>query len=320
MLNLAHLSRIDLNLLVLLHVVLEERHVGRAAKRLNLTPSAVSHGLGRLRKLLNDPLFLRRPKGVVPTARALALREPVAEMLSRVQGVLQSSVPFEPATTARRFIIAAPDAVLASTARPLLKRIAHEAPFVDIGLIHAMPRQRAGSKGAPWAESLAMLDEREIDLAILPIGRTPPRFHARRLYDEDFVVAASKNHPFASAPTEAAFCNAKHLLVSLNGDPHGFVDDMLARRGRSRRIVLTVPSFEMALTHLAGSDLLAVLPRRLVRQHASLLGLIEVELPFSRKADAIQAVVTKSALMDAGIVWLARLISELHAPRVDSKR
>jgi len=74
MLKLAHLARTDLNLLVLFQVVLDERHVGRAANRLNLTPSAVSHGLGRLRKLLNDPLFLRSPKGVVPTARALSKR------------------------------------------------------------------------------------------------------------------------------------------------------------------------------------------------------------------------------------------------------
>lgn len=320
MLNLAQLSRIDLNLLVLFRVVLEERHVGRAAERLNLTPSAVSHGLGRLRKLLNDPLFLRMPKGVVPTARAVALGEPVTEMLARVQGVLESSVPFKPATTARRFVIAAPDAVLASTTLPLLTRIAHEAPFVDIGLIHAMPGQRAGLKGTAWTESLAMLDHGRIDVAILPIGRTPPRFHARRLYDEDFVVAARKGHSFERKPTAAAFCSARHLLVSLDGDPHGFVDAMLARRGRSRRIVVTVPSFEMALTHVARSDLLAVLPRRLVRQHASLLGLTGIELPFNRKPDSIQVVVTKAALMDTGIAWLARLISELHTPLADNVR
>jgi DNA-binding transcriptional LysR family regulator len=104
--HLAQLVRIDLNLLVLFQVVLDERHVGRAAGRLNLTPSAVSDGLGRLRKLLNDPLFLRSPKGVVPTARALTLRDPVAEILARVQGVLGSAVQFDPATTERRFVIA----------------------------------------------------------------------------------------------------------------------------------------------------------------------------------------------------------------------
>src|SRR4029453_14143410 len=77
MLNAINLSRADLNLLVLFEAVLQERHVGRAADRLNLTPSAVSHGLGRLRRLLNDPLFLKTPKGVVPTARATQLSPPL---------------------------------------------------------------------------------------------------------------------------------------------------------------------------------------------------------------------------------------------------
>jgi DNA-binding transcriptional LysR family regulator len=312
MLNLAHLARTDLNLLVLFGVVIDGRHVGRAAGRLNLTPSAVSHGLGRLRKLFNDPLFLRTPKGVVPTARALALREPVVEILARVQNVLGSAAPFDPAMSRRRFIVAAPDAVLASTTIPLLERISAKAPHVDVGLIHVMPQRRAESKEALWAGCLMMLENREIDLAMLPINQVPPRFEARRLYEEDFVVAMRKGHPFARAPTEAAFCAAEHLLVSLNGDPHGFMDEMLAKRGSRRRIVLTVPSFVMALTHLASSDLLAVLPRRLVRQHAALFGLIAVELPLRRKSDPIHAVVTRAAMMDAGIAWLIELFAELH--------
>src|SRR5215218_3724156 len=102
------LSRTDLNLLVLFEVVLQERHVGRAAERLNLSPSAVSHGLGRLRRLLNDPVFLRTPKGVVPTARALELAGPIADILARVRQVVTSTEPFDPATTNRRFIVGAP--------------------------------------------------------------------------------------------------------------------------------------------------------------------------------------------------------------------
>ncbi|WP_309143200.1 LysR family transcriptional regulator [Bradyrhizobium cajani] len=102
MLNQIDLSRIDLNLLVLFRVVLEERHVARAAARLSLTPSAVSHALGRLRLLLNDPLFLRTPKGVVPTARALELGEPVAEIIARVERLIGSAAPFNPQTSSRR--------------------------------------------------------------------------------------------------------------------------------------------------------------------------------------------------------------------------
>jgi DNA-binding transcriptional LysR family regulator len=102
MLNEIDLSRADLNLLVLFEAVLEERHVGRTADRLNLSPSAVSHGLGRLRRLLNDPLFLRTPKGVVPTARAIDLAEPIADILARVRSVVSTSEPFDPATSCRR--------------------------------------------------------------------------------------------------------------------------------------------------------------------------------------------------------------------------
>src|ERR1051325_2369846 len=113
MLNAAQLVRVDLNLLVLFITVLEERHVARAAERLNLTPSAVSHGLARLRQLLNDPLFLEHSQGVPPTARALQLKEPVTEILARVDTVISSAAPFDPRTARRRFTIGAPDALWA---------------------------------------------------------------------------------------------------------------------------------------------------------------------------------------------------------------
>src|SRR5512145_904779 len=131
MLNSAHLSRIDLNLLVLFHVVHEERHVARAAERLSLTPSAVSHALSRLRRLLNDPLFLRTPKGVVPTARAIALAEPIADVLARARNVIAAAEPFDPAKSKRRFIIGSPDGVSPVFLPPLLARLLRRAPGID---------------------------------------------------------------------------------------------------------------------------------------------------------------------------------------------
>ena len=133
MLNRIDLSRVDLNLLVVFGVVLEEGHVARAAGRLNLTPSAVSHALGRLRDLLNDPLFLRTPKGVVPTARALELGEPVAEILARVENVVASAVPFDPATGNRRFVIGAPDDCVGLGDGAAIGFPRHQAPHVDTG-------------------------------------------------------------------------------------------------------------------------------------------------------------------------------------------
>jgi DNA-binding transcriptional LysR family regulator len=132
-LNHIDLSRIDLNLLVVFSLVLEVRHVGRAADRLNLTPSAVSHALGRLRGLLNDPLFLRTPRGVVPTARALELGEPVADILNRVERVMASAVPFEATKSERRFVIGAPDAVMTSVVTPILRCVRTNAPDAGAG-------------------------------------------------------------------------------------------------------------------------------------------------------------------------------------------
>jgi DNA-binding transcriptional LysR family regulator len=320
MLNPSDLSRIDLNLLVLFRIVLDERHVGRAAARLNLTPSAVSHSLSRLRDLLNDPLFLRTPKGVVPTARAMELSEPVAEILARVGSVMASAAPFDPATSNRRFVIGAPDAVLASGMMSLLPCIETKAPHVDIGLIHLMPVRRGSSIKEPWQDSLDMLEKRELDVAILPLSSVPARFEARRLYDEDFVVAMRKGHAFARAPNEAAFCRSRHLLVSLEGNPVGFVDELLAKRGLKRRVALTVPSFMMALAHLSSSDLIAALPRRLARRHATQFGLVFVDLPFKRKPDSIEAIATKAAMRDAGIAWLMETTVALFAPDRRSTR
>jgi DNA-binding transcriptional LysR family regulator len=311
MLNAAHLARVDLNLLVLFHVVLEEGHVGRAAARLNLTPSAVSHGLAGLRRLLSDPLFLRTPKGVVPTTRALALNEEISAILKGVQGVLNAAVPFDAATSQRRFVLGAPDAVLAATMVPLLARIADEAPHIVIGLIHTMPARPRSPKDEPWAGALSKLERREIDVALLPLQAVPPRFAARHVYDETFVVAMRSGHPFARRPSLAAFCASQHLLVTLSGDPHGFVDEMLAKRGLKRRIGVTVPSFMMALAHLPSSNLLAVLPRSLLRQYATRFGLIAAGLPLKRKADQIQAVATKAALMDAGVAWVVDTLAHL---------
>ena len=303
MLNHIDLSRIDLNLLVVFSKVFEVRHVGRAADQLNLTPSAVSHALGRLRGLLNDPLFLRTPRGVVPTTRALELAEPVADILNRVERVMASAAPFEATKSERRFVIGAPDAAMTSVMTPILRCVHTNAPHVDIGLLHLMPEQGRGSKDQPWQGSLEKLERRQIDIALLPLRAVPPRFEARRLFEEDFVVAMRKGHRFARSPTLSAYTRSQHLLVSLSGDPHGF-DEFLAKRGLRRRIPLTVPTFMMALAHLSNSDLIASLPRRLVTSHAARFGLTTAELPFKRKPDPVLAVATKAAMMDDGIAWL----------------
>lgn len=309
MLNEIDLGRADLNLLTLFEVVLKEGHVGRAAQRLNLSPSAVSHGLGRLRKLLNDPVFLRTPKGVVPTARALELAGPVTEILARVRNVISTAEPFDAAKSSRRFIIGAPDGISSVFMPPLLALLRSRAPGIDIGLRQLLPPQGGRSEQA-WEPLFAELDAGAIHIAIAPVDAAPARFVAETAYDEDFVAVMRSRHPFAARATLERFCMMRHLVVSMTGDPHGFVDDTLEKLGLSRRIALTVPNFAMGLATLSETDLIAAMPRRYVAMYARRFGLASRELPFRLRSFSIRAVAPRVAMMDAGLAWMFALVGE----------
>ncbi|WP_376098825.1 LysR family transcriptional regulator [Roseomonas sp. CCTCC AB2023176] len=303
MLNQIDLSRTDLNLFVLFEAVMEERHVGRAAERLRLTPSAVSHGLGRLRRLLGDPLFLRTPKGVVPTSRAAELAGPVAELLARARGVVGTAERFDPARSARRFTIGAPDGVSAVILPPLLEALRGRAPGIAIGVRQVLPTEGENAVERAWRGALVELEARAMDVAVIPTDAVPPRFARRPLYEEDLVVAVRIGHPFAAEPSLDRYCGLRHLLVSHGGDPAGFIDGLLADQGRSRRVVLTVPNFMLALALVAETDLVAAVPRRLAGLHAARLGIAGVDLPEISARFRLHAVVPRPALMDAGLAW-----------------
>lgn len=308
MLNETDLSRTDLNLLVLFEVVLDERHVGRAAARLNLSPSAVSHGLGRLRRLLNDPLFLRTPKGVVPTARAIELADPVKDALARMRSIIDIAEPFDPATSARRFTIGAPDGS-AEFLSPLVTAMRRDAPLIDISVRQLLPSQ-GGTTETAWESAFADLEARAIDIAVIPYGTVPARFAGRVLYEEDFVIAMRAGHPFADEPTLDRYVEMRHLVVSQTGDPNGFVDLALAAKGRSRRVALTVPNFMLALAIVSETDLVTALPRRFAAIHAARFGVVSVEAPLRLPRFQIRAITPKVALADAGLAWLFEAVSK----------
>ena len=299
MLNKTNLARIDLNLLVLFEAVLEERHVARAAARLHVSPSAVSHGLGRLRQLMQDPLFLRQPKGVVPTERARLLAAPIADILERARQVISRAEKFDPRHAVRRFVIGAPDAVTAVLVPPLLTTLRREAPGIDLGV-----RNLVGQFEAAFAE----LDQRTLDVALLPVVEIPARFASRVLYDEDFVLVRRVGHPSGRKFTLAKYAEAAHVMVSVSGDPHGPVDKLLAERGLSRRVMLTVPNFLHALTMVAESDLVAALPRRFASRHAKRYQVEITEPPMPLMASPIRAIAPQAATADAGLAWLLDLL------------
>ena len=309
MLNDIDLSRADLNLLVLFEAVIAERHVGRTAERLHLTPSAVSHGLGRLRRLFNDPLFLRTPKGVVPTARAEELLTPIEEILARVRHVVSTAQPFDPATSTRRFTIGAPDGVFAVLLPPLLDGLRKAAPGIDISLRQLLPIPEEMATDRAWRLGFAELESRKLDIAIIPTNHIPARFHSVTLYTEDFVIAVRRGHRFAASPSLEQYCGMEHVVVSLAGDPHGFIDLRLAAEGRTKRVALTVPNFMSALGIVAETDLVTALPRRFASKYAHALGVVSVEPPLELESFKLNAIASRAAMMDQGLAWLFKLLT-----------
>ncbi len=305
MLHEIDLSRVDLNLLVLFEAVLAERHVGRAAVRLNLSPSAVSHGLGRLRSLLNDPLFLKNPKGVVPTARGTELAEPIAQVLAGVRRVVGGTQHFDAKTSKRRFTIGAPDALIAVMLSPLLLKLARAAPGIDLGTRNILP---------PWTDAFADLDARGCDILLLPHGDIPARFVSRVLFEESFVVAMRRGHRLGRAPDLERYCAENHLLVSDIGDPVGHIDIALAKLGLARRVALTVPNFLMALAVISQTDIVAALPESLVVAYAKRFDLVSAPMPLMLGRDQIRAIAPQVAMADEGLAWLMSVLQTV--PRV----
>jgi DNA-binding transcriptional LysR family regulator len=320
MLNEINLAAVDLNLLVLFEAVLREGHVGRAADRMNLTASAVSHGLGRLRRLLNDPLFLRTPKGVVPTARATELAGAITDVLARAKSVLATAEPFAAASSQRRFTIGAPDGVSAIFLPPFLAELRRNAPGIDVSIRQLLPSEGDTAPDRAWRGAFADLEARAMDVAIIPSDDVPARFHHRTLYEEDFVIAVRARHRFTRTPTLARYCEMQHLVVSLSGDPYGFVDRVLAEQGRSRRVALTVPNFMFALAVISDTDLISALPRRLVALHARRFGVVAVEPPLPLGRFRLNAIAPEAALMDLGIGWLFGVLGATDRPVREKSR
>jgi len=295
MLNKLNLARADLNLLVLFEAVFEELHVARAAARLHVSPSAVSHGLGRLRLLMKDPLFLRHPKGVVPTDRARALAAPVSEVLERARQVMSQAEVFDPGRSSRRFIIGAPDGASAVLLPPLLATIRDTAPGIDLGV-----RNLVGN----FDEALTELDAKKLDVALVPLPEVPARFVSKVLYQEDFVLVLRRGNPLARNMTLARYAAAPHLVVSASGDAYGLVDQILNKKKLTRRVVLTVSNFLHALAMVAECDLVAALPRHFVAKHAARYEVVTIEPPLPLLSSPIIAVAPQVATRDGGLAWL----------------
>jgi DNA-binding transcriptional LysR family regulator len=219
--------------------------------------------------------------------------------------VMGSAQPFDAAHSKRRFTIGAPDALSAIFLPSLIERVRARAPAVDIAIREAFPSAGVLTVERAWDAVRAQLEARTFDVAVIPSARSAPRFLRKRLYDTRFVIAARRGHPFLRKPTLDRFCSMDHVVVSQVGDARGFVDVLLEKQKRMRRVAVTVPNFMLALSLIASTELLGVVPRNLADVHGERMGLKTVELPIPvGEFDPVYVIASRAAMLDAGVAWL----------------
>ncbi len=250
------LRRLDLNLLLTLDVLLAERNVTRAAERLHYSQPAVSVHLARLRELLGDPLLLPGPRGMRPTARAEALREPLRLALAALEQAVAPSAPFDPGAARDTWKIAATDYSESTVLLPVLATLRTLAPGTRLAVVALDPARIA-----------RQAEQGEIDLALHTTDGAPPGLRRRALFSERYVLAGRPGHPqLRRRPTLERFCALEHAIVSPDGGGFkGVTDEVLAQAGLTRRVALSVPHFLFLRAVLETTDLVAMLPERLLR-------------------------------------------------------
>lgn len=247
---------VDLNLLRAFDALMDERSVTRAANRLALTQPAVSGILNRLRDAFGDPLFVRTQRGIAPTPRALELTGAIKRILADIDQVFMPT-EFDPLQASFTLRVAVTDYALRAVVLPFMTALIPRAPGVRVAVL---PIDEAAL--------LERMERGELDMALLTPGSAPPDLHSRALFDEHYVCVARSGHPDLpdGQPLDLdRFCALGHAIVSLRGG--GFVgatDEALARLGRTRRVIASVPSFVMLLDLVRASDMIALVPARLL--------------------------------------------------------
>lgn len=246
------MARPDLNLLVTLDVLLAEGSVARAARRLRLSPSAMSRALARLRETTGDPLLVRAGRGLVPTPRALELRDRVGPLVQDVEAVLRPAAKLDLKHLVRTFTLRTRDGFVENFGPGLLARIGADAPGVRLRFVPKADKDSAGLRDG----------DVDLDTGVVA-GTTGPEVRAQVLFRDRFIGVVRKGHALSRGRmTPARYAAGRHILVSRRGLDRGPIDDALMPLGLTREIVIIVDGFSSALALARASDLIASVPER----------------------------------------------------------
>ncbi|MEG3164022.1 LysR family transcriptional regulator [Sphingomonas sp. PB2P19] len=295
------LDRFDLNLLVALEVLLTERSVTRAAARLNVTQSAMSASLKRLRDAFQDDLLILHGKMMVPTPHALALAPEIGAAIAMLRNLIASGSRFDPATSERRFRIAASDYITTVLIVPLLKALETVAPRIRLDI--TLPREDTSDGLANGV----------YDLSITPPEFSDARHPTELLFEERHVVVGSATNPLFHRPlTMEDFLAAGHVAVQIDGrNPH--IENTLQDIGVVRRVEVNAPSFIQVPWLLPGTMRIALMHERLARLMAPGLSLALADPPFRipQMREMMQYHSTRER--DEGLSWLRATLRDMAA-------
>lgn len=259
--NSAHVRDLDLNLLLLAEVIYRHRNLTAAAEELSLTPSAVSHALGRLTAYYGAPLFVRASRGVVPTQLGLRLEAEIRGFRAVAQRVIERDTHFDPRNAEGRIYIATTEYFEMTAGANLMTVVRKEAPRVQLCFLDLL-----------GSHSYRALETGQIDLAVAGLfPGLPEGLAQRRLFRDEFMTLAGGKLPRGRALTLKEYLAAEHILITLNGDLHGKVDAVLERMGLKRHVVLATTSFATPLWLLRERDLVLTAPRLLLQRYRELL-------------------------------------------------
>jgi DNA-binding transcriptional LysR family regulator len=256
--TVVNLSSVDLNLLLVLHAMLEDPSVARTARRLNVTSPAISNALARLRGVFDDPLFVRSGRGVVPTPRALELRPGLAAAIAELERLVERDAG-DPANTTRTLTLALPDS----------EQVAR-LPGLVMALAGRMPRARLEVVSVDTLLSRGGLEAGGADAAVAP-PQAAEGYRSAHLYDEEGVLVVRKGHPLLRKRSRARelFATLRHVDVHIalgtRGAGHGEAERELRANDIVRDVAVTVPTFVAAAMVASRTDLVAGLPRRIVQ-------------------------------------------------------
>ncbi len=266
----ASVRKLDIGLLIAFEMLMQERHVTRAARRLGMTQSALSGALGRLRSILKDDLFLRSANGMQPTPFAAELLSPVQEALDILQTLVDRSAVFSPRAH-HEFTIGMSDYPSCLIAPALIKRLRAEFQNLTVHIEAVSPHS------AP-----ALLDNGRIDLMIAPLVMSAGHLQHRRLLSDSFLTVMSSHNSATQAELDLdRFTSLPHMLVAPDGltaSWRGLLDEKLSEIGRTREVRITLAHFLLGFLALEETDLLFTLPARLAHVGAALFGAV-VKVP-----------------------------------------